>query len=329
MTAAVRKSRLRLSPAETGRVSLHLGETQSPLRLALGESEQAKMIFGWRELPLRCIASVFLGSLVLATPAGAQRADSLAELVREVAERSVERAPSGSGSDRLNIRRRQDLENLLLNLEPKKSVQDVYFYEIQSPPGKLSEAPVLWVVAVGRFGPDVYKLYNFRGSAEPDAPSQEFNRFTSQLTLSIAEEKATGLARLFLKCCVVGDGQEIVLDDEIQLRLAVQNYYFATYRDLWIALDAYSRWWKGFHAHAPVVPPTVAIDSKGRYRVALNRLVTAVGKHPQVQQWQLEVSREGGVRVLSKQLVFPELPGWLFYDEPSALRNPPFSDSPQ
>lgn len=283
------------------------------------------MIFGWRELRLRCVVSVFFGCLVLATPAGAQRADSLTEPVREVAERSVERATSGSGSERLKTRRRQDLENLLLNLEPKKSVRDVYFYEIQSPPGKLSEGPLVWMVAVGRFGPDVYKLYDFRGSAEPDAPSQEFNRFTSELTLSIPEEKATGLARLFLKCCVVGDGQEIVLDDEIQLRLAVQNYYFATYRDLWIALDAYSRWWKGFQAHSPVVPATVAIDTKGRYRVALSRLVTSAGKHPQVQWWQLEVSRDGGVRVLSKQLVFPALPGWLFYDEPSALQNPPFA----
>jgi len=267
----------------------------------------------WRNLQLLWFLPIFLFSPGLSAPIRAQQADSLTEVVREVAERSVEKARPGSGNERLNIRRRQDLEDLLSTLEPKKSARDVYFYEIQSPPGTVSEAPLAWVVAVGRFTPDVYKVYSFLGAAGPNAPSQEFNRFTSQLALSMPEEKAISLARLFLKSCIEGDGQEIVLNNEVELRLAVQNYYLAAYGDLWRALDAYSRWWQGLQARALALAPTV-VGKNGRYRVVLHRLVTVVGKHPQVQEWEFEISREGEVRVLAIRLIFPDQPRWLFYD---------------
>jgi hypothetical protein len=80
--------------------------------------------------------------------------------------------------------------------------------------------------------PDVYRLYNFLGSARPEAASQEFNRFTSRLALLVPEKEVMGLARLFLGTCVEGDRQEIVVDNETELRLEVQNYYFAAYGDL-------------------------------------------------------------------------------------------------
>jgi hypothetical protein len=268
----------------------------------------------WRNLQLFWFLLIFLFSPGLSAPIQAQRADSLTDVVREVAERSVNKARSDSSNERLNIRRRPDLEELLWTLGAKKLVKDVYFYEVQSPPGMVSEASLVWVVTVAHSTQEVYKLYSFLGSDGPNAPSQEFNRFTFQLALSIPEEKATSLARLFLGSCVDGDAKEIVLDDEMELRLAVQNYYFATYGDIWRALDAYSRWWQGFQAHPPALAPTVVTDKNGRYRVVLNRLLTSVGKHPQVQEWELEISREGEIRVLAIQLIFPDQPSWVFYD---------------
>ena len=244
----------------------------------------------------------------------AQQEDSLADPVRQLVEQSVVEAGSVSGTLRLNIRRRADLESLLSTLQPQKSARDVYFYEIQSPPGTVSETPLVWVVAVVGYEPDLYRLYSFLGSEGPDAASQEFNRFTSRLALLVPGKEATDLARLFLKTCVEGDGQEAVLDNETELRLSVQNYYFAAYGDLWRALDAYSRWWQAFQVRSPDLAPTAARDTNGRYRVVLNTLVTLPGKHPQVRKWELEVSDGGGIRVLTMQLVFPDQPRWLSYD---------------
>jgi hypothetical protein len=272
------------------------------------------MMRAWRNLRLRWFLLIFLFSSNLSAPIQAQRADSLTDMVRDVAEQTIRNSRSGSSDERLNIQRRPDLDELVLALEAKKPVKDVYFYEAQSPPGMVSESSLAWVVAVARFTPDVYKFYSFLGSTGPDALLQEFNRFTTQLALSIPEEKATSLARLFLESCVEGDAKEIVLDEEMELRLAVQNYYFATYGDIWRALDGYSRWWRGFEAHSAAIAPTVAIDSNGRYRVVLNRLLTFIAKHPQVQQWELEISRRGEIRVLATRLIFPDQPSWVFYD---------------
>lgn len=271
-----------------------------------------------RNLQLLWFLPILLFSPGLSAPIQAQRANSLTDdQVREVAERTVKKASSGSTSnERLSIRRRQDLEELLLTLEAKKPVNDVYFYELRAPPGTVSEASSVWVVAVARSTREAYKLYSFEGSAGPNAPSEEFNRFISQLALSIPEEKATSLARLFLGSCLEGDAEEIVLDESMELRLAVQNYYFASYGDIWRALDAYAQWWQGSRANALAIAPTIGIDKNGRYRVVLNRLLTFVEKHPQVQEWELEISREGKIRVLAMRLIFPDQQSWLFYDLP-------------
>ena len=267
----------------------------------------------------------FLFSPFLSSSIHAQREDPLTDVVREVAERSVEKTHPSSSTQRLNIRRRQDLENLLWALAGKKSVNEVYFYEIQSPPGTVSESSLVWVAAVAGFAQHEYNLYSFLGSAGPTAPSREFNRLTSHLALSIPEEKAVTLARLFLGSCVDGEAKEVVLDDDTELRLAVQNYYLATYGDIWRALDTYSRWWQSFQTHAPDLAPTVAVDKDGwRYRVVLNRMLTFPGKHPQVQRWELDVSREGQIRVMAMQLLFPDRPSLVFYDVDAWPAFPPF-----
>jgi hypothetical protein len=282
------------------------------------------MMRPWRNACLpwsACLLLFFTGSRARIE---ARRVESLRDdQVRELVELTVKKIPSG---ETLNIRRRQDLEEILLTLEANKTSNDVYFYEIHSPPGTISEAPSVWVVAVARSSEGVYKLYSFDGSAGADAPSQEFNRFTSQLTLSIPEKRAIGLARLFLASYLEGDAEETVLNDAMELRLAVQDYYLTTYGDVWRALDADSRWWQGFRPNALAVAPTIRRDDNGRYRVILEKLLTFVGKHPQVQEWQLEISREGKIRVVSMQLIFPDSPSWLFYDRPSPLRNPPFEN---
>jgi hypothetical protein len=80
-------------------------------------------------------------------------------------------------------------------------------------------------------------------------------------------------------------------------------------------LEAYTQWWQGFQTNGPAVTPTVRFEN-GRYRVVLKRVLMIAGRHPQLQEWDLEISRDGNVRVLAMHPIFPKQPGWLFYDSP-------------
>ena len=248
-------------------------------------------------------------------PIQAQRADYRTDdQAREAAERAVRKAGSGSANEPLKTRRREDLEELLLTIEEKKPVRNVYFYEMQSPPRTPFDAYSVWVVAVPRSTREVYELYGFEASGGFNGSSQEFNRLISQLALSIPSEKATSFAEFFLGCCVGGELSDIVLDAE-GLRHAVQRYYFATYGAIRRALEAYSQWWQEFQTNAPDLAPTIRFEN-GRYRVVLKRILMIVGRHPQLQEWDIEISRDGKVRVLAMQPIFPKQPCWLFYDFP-------------
>ena len=62
--------------------------------------------------------------------------------------------------------------------------------------------------------------------------------------------------------------------------------------------------------------PGAEIERDGRYRVTLHRVVTTEGAHPQVQQWQLEISPAGNVQGTSMRTIWPKAPRWIFYDSP-------------
>lgn len=241
--------------------------------------------------------------------------------ITEATVQAVEIANSNFSNESLTIRRRTDLDDLLLNVEDNNSTSNIYFYEMQAPPRKDLDSPSVWVVAVARSPRGVYDVYNFDAAEGPDAPLQEFNRLVSKLDLAIPKGKATGFARLFLEACGAGEGKEIVAADAdgLGLRFAAENYYFAAYGDVWRALDAYALWWQGYQEAAasslgPTFAPTTGADDNGNYRVALQRLVMIAGRQPQVQDLNLEVSPAGNVRVLAMQPIFPQQPRLLFYD---------------
>ncbi len=254
-------------------------------------------------------------------PALARPADpSLDEQVMQATVRAVQIAQPGASDQRLTIRRRQDLEDLLWNSDENKPVGQIYFYEMQPLLRTGSDGGSPWVVAVARSPRGVYDLYNFAPADGPDVSRQEFNRLISELGLSIPKEKATGVAKLFLESCDAGELGQIVADpDGTGIRLAVEDYYFAAYGDLWRALDEYLLWWRGFQATAPAFESTASARPDGSYRVGVKRLVTIAGAHPQIQDLELEISTEGNVRVVTIQAVFPKQPSWLFYQAPAAI----------
>ncbi len=191
---------------------------------------------------------------------------------------------------------------------------------MQSPPLTPFDDDSISVVAVARSPGEAYQLYSFEASQGFSGLSQQFNRLIYQLNLSIPNEKATSLARLFLACGGGGQLNQSVLDEE-GLRHAVERYYLQTYGDIWRTLDAYLQWWQGFQKHAPDLAPTIKLEN-GRYLVGLKRVLTVVGKHPQLQEWELEISRNGNVRVLAIQPIFPKPTRWLFYDFKSTVAPP-------
>jgi hypothetical protein len=273
------------------------------------------MMRSWRSLLLLGVLPTLLLFLGAWAPARAQRAAYLSDdPPREAAERAVRQANSGAGNEPLKTRRREDLEELLLTIEDGRAVQNLYFYEMQSPPRTAFDAYSVWVVAVAPSTQEVYELYGFEASIGFSGSLLEFNRLIAQLSLSIPKEKATSLATFFLGSCAGGKPTEIVLDEE-SLRHAVQRYYFETYGAVRRALNAYVQWWQDSQASAADLAPTVRFEN-GRHRVVLKRIHMVAGRHPQLQEWDLEISRDGNVRVLAMQPIFPKQSRWLFLDSP-------------
>ncbi len=148
----------------------------------------------------------------LPPPAQAQSDTRGNDQVTEATEQAVEIESSGLGHESLTIRRRTDLDDLLLTVEDNKSTTNIYFYEMQAPPRMDLDAPSIWVVAVARSPRGVYDVYDFDAASGPDAPLREFGRLISKLDLAIPKDKATGFARLFSEACM-GEGKEIVAAD--------------------------------------------------------------------------------------------------------------------
>lgn len=247
-------------------------------------------------------------------PLRAQEKNSLTDLqAREAAEHALKPADSSVTDKTIRAQRRRDLEVRLLVFDAKAPADPVYFYD-QPSPSSFDSSPFR-MVAVAHATRDVYRLSGFDSPPEPTESLREFNRLTSTLELSVAKERAVNLAALFLDSAVPGGPGEIAFDeDALWVRLAVQNHYFAAYGDLWRALDAYAGWWEQFRAATPELSPMVTPEANGRYRVALKRLVRFPGRQPEVQNWELAISRNGEVQILSMQLIFPVHPDWIFYD---------------
>lgn len=267
-----------------------------------------------------CQLIAFLASLFLVAPASAQkqaqRADrSGDERIREATEQALRMAHPNLANGQLKIRRRRDLEEDLTNIA-EKPVRDVFFYEMESPPLTAFDDDSISVVAVARYAEGVYQVYSFQTSEGLNSLSQQFNHLIDPLTLSIPKEKATSLAGFFLTCCVGGSLTDIELDEE-GLHHAVERYYLQSYGDVWWALDTQVQWWEGFQKNASDLAPTIRFED-GRYRVVLKHLFLAAGKHPQLQEWELEISRNGEVRILAMQPIFPKQARWLFYDSRSS-----------
>jgi hypothetical protein len=185
---------------------------------------------------------------------------------------------------------------------------------MQRPPQTVFDGPNPRVIAVAPVGREVYELYDFQKSNVSSDSSQEFNRLMSTLELSISEPSVAGFARLYLGSCDAGGVGQIIYDED-GLRSAVENYYFASLgSDVWRTLSAYTWWWPGFQKTSSSLQPTVKLNATGFYDISLKELVTPDGKHPELHQWDLEISPEGKVRVLATQLIFPPEPRWLFFD---------------
>jgi hypothetical protein len=100
------------------------------------------------------------------------------------------------------------------------------------------------------------------------------------------------------------------------LKLAVQNYYFSMYHDVWKMLDAYSRWYTPFEASMPQIGPKVVVKENGDYNLSLRTLLIMDGRHPQVQDIELSISPAGIVQVRDIRTIFPDQSRWVFYDFP-------------
>lgn len=247
-------------------------------------------------------------------PASAVHARQDNAETREEVKEALSQSQSELSHGQISVKPRQDLEQMLSVVQEKGSAKQVYFYEMDSS-GDPLESPRTAIAAVVHSTGAVNQLYSFEGSRQFAAFSDEFNRFGSTLGLTIGDRDVVGFAKLFLESSVAGNPGDILTDD-VNLRLAVQNCYFNMYRDVWKMLDAYSRWWEQFRVSAAELAPRVGVNRAGDYDLDLHTLLTLDGKHPQVQEIKMTISRSGAVSVRDIRTIFPDQSRWVFYDFP-------------
>jgi hypothetical protein len=282
---------------------------------------------------LRATAILFL-ALGFWQSCGAQQANLEARLgawtplsveqVRDAASLALPHSESRVDANLLKVTRRPDLEYLLSTIVQRRGSQGLYLYQVEIPSQASYDGQWTWIVAVAARKQEAYELYSFESMEKRADVAAEFNRFASELALSLSKSELANFAAFFLETTIPFRPGEIVLDQDT-LRESVGRHYFMAYDEAWRSIDAYSRWWHGFLDAETVsdLAPRAEIEQNGRYRVTLNRVVTAEGAHPQVQQWQLEISPEGNVQVTSMRTILPKAPRWIFYDSPQRINVAP------
>jgi hypothetical protein len=288
-------------------------------------SHWCRHIFGIAGL-LRATAILYL-AFGFWQPCGAQQANPEArsgawtplsiEQVRDAASLALPRSESRVDANLLKVTRRPDLEYLLSTIVQRRGSQGLYLYQVEMPSQASYDGQWTWIVAVAARKQEAYELYSFESMEKRADVGAEFNRFASELALSLSKSELANFAAFFLETTVPFRPGEIVLDQDA-LRDSVGRHYFTAYDEAWRSIDAYSRSWHVFLDGETVseLAPRAEIERDGRYRVTMSRVVTAEGAHPQVQQWQLEISPEGNVQVTSMRTILPKGPRWMFYDSP-------------
>jgi hypothetical protein len=282
---------------------------------------------------LRATAILFL-ALGFWQPCGGQQANPEARLgawtplsmeqVRDAASLALQISESRVDAKLLKVTRRPDLEYLLSTIVQRRGRQGLYFYQVEIPSQASYDGQWTWIVAVEARRQEAYELYSFESLEKRTDVAAEFNRFASELALSLSKSELANFAAFYLETTVPFRPGEIVLDQDT-LRESVGRHYFTAYDEAWRSIDAYSRWWHAFLDAEAVseLAPRTEIEQNGRYRVTLNRVVTAEGAHPQVQQWQVDISPAGIVQAPSMRTILPKAPRWIFYDSPQQAKVAP------
>ena len=270
---------------------------------------------------------ILLLVLGLCGTCGAQQGNPLARLaafaplsldqVRDAAFLARPSAESNIDARVLKVTHRTDLEDLLSTILETKGIHGLSLYQVDVPTQASYDGSWTWIVAIAPWRQEAYELFSFQSTGKRVDITSEFNQFTSQLSLSLSKSEMANFGVFFLETAIPARPGEVVLNQD-SLRDAVGRHYFTTYDEAWRSIDAYTRWWHGFldGDAALQLAPSAEMAQDGRYRVTLNRVVTAEGAHPQLQQWELQISKDGNVRVDAMRPIFPKAPRWIFYDTP-------------
>ena len=166
---------------------------------------------------------------------------------REAVRHAIELAQPSAELDGLQMSERDDLDDELSQIAPKTTglVSFYSFYDIDSS----SDEGSLWVVIPGDSALGSDELFGFESSDSLGQSSEKFNRLLSHLALSVPNDKAASIARLFLGCCVRDTYGETVSDEGV-LRHTVERYYIRIYGDVWRGLEAYTQWWQAYQKEA-------------------------------------------------------------------------------
>ena len=220
--------------------------------------------------------------------------------------------PGGSDQSALQILSRSDLDEDLSRISAR--AVNVSFYEVQPSANALPGSGSIWAVVSHDSPLEPYGLYDFESAQELQQSALEFNRLVSQLGVSLTDDKASSLARLFLACCALGAPGDVVADEDALHHSVERDYLEVFGQDVYRTLSSFTEWWQGYTASKYQFPPAVEPEPGGAFHIAVERVVLKFGMHPQLQQCNLDISHDGTITVSGIEPIFPEQDRWLSYD---------------
>ncbi len=148
------------------------------------------------------------------------------------------------------------------------------------------------------------KTYGLEGFADGEAA---FNNMISDAKVEIGNASQAESFTRFYMDCVYGNANNIVYD-ELRLRHKVEDHFvgYAELRDAGAEkVRHFRQWWDAYKARSVGrLAPTVSDADEDHYLVLVDILEMTVGRRPELEQWSVNVRKDGNTRLLAKHLVF-------------------------
>jgi hypothetical protein len=213
----------------------------------------------------------------------------------------------------LNPHRLETLEEAVLPFTPLKDgrrEKPLYFFEIsqegtENRAGNIvehtsSDGHPVQYVAVDRSSGETYRLYGLK------TPEQEFNRMASDFHFHVNDEADARLLALLYTQSVLGPASKTVIYSLLDVKHAIEDYFYGHSHDQQQASRKSEQWWSGFiKLHGAEEFGIRANKVAQGYKVSFAKTSLRESAIPRVEKYAFEISPNGHVSAIQTKTLYP------------------------